>query len=137
MKTFLRVLTVSLALAVIVSPPAALAGDKKKKKQPVSEEVRALTEEIQHTRAMANHVQDEVNAGGSNKEIRAVLAHVYAEMNHIDDELNTGYVEVKHMRAELEHIHEELHQVEEDIHARGARRAQEDQSDRGTYIRVR
>ncbi len=135
MKLFLRFLSASLALAVIACPPAVLAGDKKKKKKEVSEEVRALTEEIQHTRAMANHVQDEVNAGGSNKEIRAVLAHVFAEMNHVDDELNMGYVEVNHMRAELAHIHEELHQVEEDIHDRAARKAQDN---RGGYnIRIR
>ena len=144
MKLFLRSLAVALALAVLAGPPAVQAGDKHKDKHKNEDnsEVRALREELQHTRAMENHVHDMLNASGANREIQAIVNHISAEMNHVDDELNTGYVPVDHMRAELEHIHEELHQAEEMIHARDARHAQEDRRDyddrRGGYnIRIR
>ena len=144
MKPFLRSLAIALALAVLTGPPAAQAGDKHKDKYKKEDnsEVRALREDLQHTRAMENHVHDMINTTGSNREIQVIVNHITAEMNHVDDELNTGYVQVDHVRAELGHIHEELHQAEEMIHDRDARRSREDRGDsyggRGGYtIRIR
>ena len=142
MKT--KLLTFTLAFAMISAAPFALAGDKKHKHSDDDKNehadydnqgasLRALRAELAHTRGTYDHVYDELDRYGASKRIRQDMTHINAEFNHVGDELNSGRFDADHVRDEIAHIHDELHQVSEALHARGDRKPDQRQ---GVTIRI-